>query len=47
LAQHRDWTASRLALHAAVLGFQHPTTGAPLRFESPLPPEFTQFLAAK
>jgi 23S rRNA pseudouridine1911/1915/1917 synthase len=47
LAQHRDWTASRLALHAAVLGFQHPTTGAPLRFESPLPPEFTRFLAAK
>ncbi len=27
----------RQALHAAVLGFDHPTTGAPLRFESPLP----------
>ncbi len=27
----------RLALHAAVLGFAHPATGAPLRFESQLP----------
>ena len=27
----------RQALHAAVLGFVHPVTGAPLRFESPLP----------
>jgi 23S rRNA pseudouridine1911/1915/1917 synthase len=32
--------ASRLArpaLHAAVLGFAHPTSGAALRFEAPLP----------
>jgi 23S rRNA pseudouridine1911/1915/1917 synthase len=29
----------RQALHAAVLGFRHPTTGAVLRFESPLPPD--------
>jgi 23S rRNA pseudouridine1911/1915/1917 synthase len=28
----------RQALHAAVLGFAHPVTGAPLRFETP-PPE--------
>jgi 23S rRNA pseudouridine1911/1915/1917 synthase len=28
---------SRQALHAAVLGFPHPVTGAPMRFESPLP----------
>jgi 23S rRNA pseudouridine1911/1915/1917 synthase len=28
---------SRQALHAAVLGFAHPITGAQLRFESPLP----------
>ncbi len=27
----------RQALHAAVLGFRHPVTGAALRFESPLP----------
>jgi 23S rRNA pseudouridine1911/1915/1917 synthase len=27
----------RQALHAAVLGFAHPITGAPLRFESPMP----------
>lgn len=28
--------APRLALHAAVLGFEHPRTGQPLRFEAPL-----------
>jgi 23S rRNA pseudouridine1911/1915/1917 synthase len=27
----------RQALHAAVLGFDHPESGAPLRFEAPLP----------
>jgi 23S rRNA pseudouridine1911/1915/1917 synthase len=36
----------RQALHAAVLGFVHPLTGAKLRFESPLPPDFEQALAA-
>ena len=30
----------RQALHAAVLGFAHPSTGAPMRFEAPLPPDF-------
>ena len=30
---------SRQALHAAVLGFVHPITGEPLRFESSLPPD--------
>jgi 23S rRNA pseudouridine1911/1915/1917 synthase len=29
----------RQALHAARLGFEHPLTGAPMRFEAPLPPE--------
>ena len=29
----------RQALHAAVLGFRHPSTGEALRFESPLPPD--------
>ncbi|RTL72632.1 MAG: RluA family pseudouridine synthase [Hyphomicrobiales bacterium] len=27
----------RQALHAALLGFEHPVTGKPMRFESPLP----------
>ncbi|MDB5388234.1 MAG: rluD [Planctomycetaceae bacterium] len=44
LAQHRNWTAARLALHAAVLGFSQPVTGQLLRFESPLPQEFVKFL---
>ena len=36
--------APRLALHAAELGFQHPVTGEPMRFEMPLPPDFEAFL---
>ena len=35
----------RQALHAALLGFAHPVTAAPLRFESPLPPELQQLAA--
>jgi 23S rRNA pseudouridine1911/1915/1917 synthase len=35
----------RQALHAATLGFRHPATGAPLRFESPLPPDFAALVA--
>jgi 23S rRNA pseudouridine1911/1915/1917 synthase len=31
-------------LHAARLGFTHPTTGAEMSFESPLPPELAQVL---
>ncbi len=46
LAAHANWNAKRLALHAAVLGFEHPITRRPLRFESPLPVEFERFLAA-
>jgi len=46
LARHPSWPARRLALHACVLGFRHPETGAPLRFESPLPREFEKFIAA-
>jgi 23S rRNA pseudouridine1911/1915/1917 synthase len=30
----------RQALHAAVLAFDHPITGEPLAFESPLPDDF-------
>jgi 23S rRNA pseudouridine1911/1915/1917 synthase len=32
----------RQALHAAVLGFVHPITGRPLRFESPLPEDMAK-----
>lgn len=33
------------ALHAAVLGFLHPTIGAPHRYEAPPPPAFATLLA--
>ena len=32
----------RQALHAAVLGFEHPVTGAMLEFESALPPDLSR-----
>jgi 23S rRNA pseudouridine1911/1915/1917 synthase len=35
----------RPALHAAVLGFTHPRTGARLRFEAPPPEDFRTALA--
>jgi 23S rRNA pseudouridine1911/1915/1917 synthase len=35
----------RQALHAAVLGFRHPTTGQALRFESPLPADMAKLEA--
>ncbi|SMP13467.1 RluA family pseudouridine synthase [Shimia sagamensis] len=35
----------RQALHAAVLGFEHPVTGEDLRFEAPLPEDMTQLIA--
>jgi 23S rRNA pseudouridine955/2504/2580 synthase len=34
----------RMFLHAAELELQHPATGEPLRFSSPLPPELEAFL---
>ena len=36
----------RQALHAAVLGFEHPVTGKLCRFESPLPADMTRLVAA-
>jgi len=36
----------RQALHARVLGFVHPATGRPVRWESPLPDDFARCLAA-
>ncbi|MES2792875.1 MAG: RluA family pseudouridine synthase [Planctomycetota bacterium] len=43
-AYHPGWRANRLALHAAILGFDHPRTKKALRFESPLPDDFQRFL---
>jgi 23S rRNA pseudouridine1911/1915/1917 synthase len=34
----------RQALHAAVLGFEHPASGGRLRFEAPLPEDFSNLL---
>jgi len=36
----------RQALHAAVLGFEHPVTGEMLRFEAPLPPDMARLVEA-
>lgn len=36
--------APRLALHAAELGFEHPTTGERMRFEMPLPRDLAEFI---
>jgi 23S rRNA pseudouridine1911/1915/1917 synthase len=36
--------APRMALHAAILGFAHPRSGEPLRFESPLPAELAAWI---
>ena len=36
----------RQALHARVLGFAHPITGKPLRFEAPWPDDFARAVAA-
>lgn len=42
--QHLDWPHSRLALHAHVLGFQHPVSGEDLRFVSEMPRTFQTFV---
>ena len=39
-------TLNRQALHAGKLGFEHPRTGKALSFESPLPSDMVQLLAA-
>lgn len=43
LGRHPRWDDRRLALHARVLGFPHPRTGAPLRFDTGLPAVFARF----
>ena len=47
-SQARDALAAlkRQALHAGVLGFEHPITGARLHFESPLPEDLGRLQAA-
>ena len=40
-----DAEAGRLMLHAHRLAFAHPTTGAPLTFEAPVPADFAAALA--
>lgn len=37
---------NRQALHATVLGFEHPVSGRPVHFESPPPEDFAALLAA-
>ncbi len=37
---------NRQALHAAVLGFEHPVTGETVRFEAPVPEDFERLLEA-
>ncbi len=46
LSAHPRWPHKRLALHARLLGFEHPTTAQPLRFEAPLPQEMERFLTS-
>ena len=40
-------SAPRLMLHAATLGFAHPISGEPLRFERPPPAEMSDWIAAR
>lgn len=44
-AKHPRWIRQRIALHARTLCFEHPSTGEPLEFESPLPAAIQKFLA--
>ena len=44
-AQHVRWPHARLALHARTLGFVHPASRKPLRFEDPTPVTFKEFLS--
>jgi 23S rRNA pseudouridine1911/1915/1917 synthase len=43
-SQHDRWRTGRLALHAISLGFEHPATGKPISFESPLPKSMRLFI---
>lgn len=43
-SHHERWPDHRIALHALSLGFIHPATGKPLRFESELPKSMQKFI---
>ena len=45
-AQHALSALGRQALHAAVLGFEHPVIGEILHFESPPPNDFSNLIKA-
>jgi 23S rRNA pseudouridine1911/1915/1917 synthase len=47
LARHPAWKAKRFALHATVLGFEHPQSHEWIQFESAPPAEFERFLMRK
>ena len=42
--EERARTLDRIALHATVIGFDHPSTGERIRFECPPPPLFDELL---
>ena len=44
VSKHPDWPHTRLALHAHILGFQHPVSGEDLRFVSEMPRTFQTFV---
>jgi 23S rRNA pseudouridine1911/1915/1917 synthase len=44
LSVHPGWPYERLALHARLLGFEHPISGQELRFESAVPAEMARFV---
>ena len=46
VARRFEPSPPRLALHAGVLGFIHPATGEPMRWESPIPDDLAPWLAA-
>jgi 23S rRNA pseudouridine1911/1915/1917 synthase len=43
LAKHARWPYKRIALHAESLGFKHPATSQPMKFQTEWPQEFRSF----
>jgi 23S rRNA pseudouridine1911/1915/1917 synthase len=43
-SKHERWPPERIALHAITLGFDHPTSGKPLKFVSELPQSMQRFI---
>jgi 23S rRNA pseudouridine1911/1915/1917 synthase len=44
-AKHPRWIRKRIALHAQTLSFEHPVSGEPVTFDSPLPSALQKFIA--